>query len=312
MSDRMMWLRPTAKAAGTLIAVALAIALVAALWRAYVIAPWTRDGRVSAEVVHIAPEVSGTVLDVGVADNQFVRRGDMLYRIDPVRFRYAVAQAEAQLSAANAVLQQKVQDAKRRRGMDDLVPGEDIQRANHAVAVAQAEQRRAQVALDVAQLDLARTELRAPADGYVTHLRLRPGDYAVAGRGNVALIDAHSFWVTGYFEETKLHGIRTGAPARIRLMGFDETLDGHVAGVGHGITDVNEHADAQGLPSVEPTFSWIRLAQRIPVRIEIDRVPTGVVLAAGMTCSVDVGARDTEGAPKGRLASLLMRWMRWM
>ncbi|WP_372436637.1 efflux RND transporter periplasmic adaptor subunit [Pandoraea sputorum] len=305
MSDRMIWLRPAARAAGTLVAVALSVALVAALWRVYVVAPWTRDARVSAEVVHIAPEVSGTVRDVAVVDNQRVQRGELLYRIDPERFRYAVAQAEAQLSAATAVMQQKMQDAKRRRGMDDLVPSEDIQRANHAVAIAQAEQRRAQVALDVARLDLTRTELRAPADGYITHLRLRPGDYAVAGRGNVALIDAHSFWVTGYFEETKLHGIRTGAPARIRLMGFDEMLDGHVA----GITDANEHADAQGLPSVEASFSWVRLAQRIPVRIAIDRVPAGVVLAAGMTCSVDVGRSEATGMPKGHLASLLMRWM---
>ncbi len=288
-----------------MVAVALSVALVAALWRVYVVAPWTRDARVSAEVVHIAPEVSGTVRDVAVVDNQRVQRGELLYRIDPERFRYAVAQAEAQLSAATAVMQQKMQDAKRRRGMDDLVPSEDIQRANHAVAIAQAEQRRAQVALDVARLDLTRTELRAPADGYITHLRLRPGDYAVAGRGNVALIDAHSFWVTGYFEETKLHGIRTGAPARIRLMGFDEMLDGHVA----GITDANEHADAQGLPSVEASFSWVRLAQRIPVRIAIDRVPAGVVLAAGMTCSVDVGRSEATGMPKGHLASLLMRWM---
>lgn len=305
----MMWFRPVARAVGTLLAVALAVALVVALWRAYVLAPWTRDGRVSAEVVHIAPEVSGTVLDVAVSDNQLVKRGDLLYRIDPERFRFAVALAEAQLSAASAVSQQKMQDAKRRRGMDDLVPGEDIQRANQAVAIAQAEQRRAQVALDVARLDLARTELRAPADGYITHLRLRPGDYAVAGRGNVALVDAHSFWVTGYFEETKLHGIHTGAPARIRLMGFDAPIDGHVASLGRGITDVNEHADAQGLPSVEPSFSWVRLAQRIPVRIAIDRVPPGVMLAAGMTCSVDVGSTTAGEVPKGRLASLLTRWM---
>lgn len=304
-----MWLRPAAKAAGTLTVLVLAVVLVVALWRAYVVAPWTRDGRVSAEVVRIAPEVSGTVLDVAVSDNQFVRRGDMLYRIDPARFRFAVAQAEAQLSVASATLQQKMQDAKRRRGMDDLVPGEDIQRANQAVAIAQAELRRAQVTLDVARLDLARTELRAPADGFVTHLRLRPGDYAVAGRGNVALLDAHSFWVTGYFEETKLHGIRPGAPARIRLMGSDDIIDGHVAGIGRGITDANEHTDAQGLPSVEASFSWVRLAQRIPVRIEIDRVPPGVVLAAGMTCSVDVGGAQADVTPKGRLAGLLMRWM---
>lgn len=309
MSNRALWVRPVAKAAGTLVVLVLAVMLVVALWRAYVLAPWTRDGRVSAEVVRIAPEISGTVQAVVVSDNQFVRRGDVLYRVDPERFQLALAQAEAQLSAASAVLQQKRQDVQRRRGMDDLVPGEEIQRAGQAVAIALAEQRRAQVALDVARLDLARTELRAPVDGYVTHLRLRPGDYALAGRANIALLDAHSFWITGYFEETKLRGIRPGAPARVRLMGFDDLIDGHVASIGRGITDANEHADAQGLPSVEASFTWIRLAQRIPVRVAIDRVPPGIVLAAGMTCSVDVGPSGQDGTPKGRLASLLMRWM---
>ncbi|ALS62080.1 efflux RND transporter periplasmic adaptor subunit [Pandoraea norimbergensis] len=309
MSNRALWFRPVAKAAGTLAVVGLAVVLVVALWRAYVVAPWTRDGRVSAEVVRIAPEISGTVQDVAVVDNQFVRRGDLLYRVDPERFRLAVSQAEAQLSAARAILQQKQQDARRRRGMDDLVPGEEIQRAGQAVAIAVADQRRAQVALDVARLDLARTELRAPVDGYVTHLRLRPGDYAVAGHASIALLDAHSFWITGYFEETKLRGIHAGAPARIRLMGFDDLIDGHVASIGRGITDANERPDSQGLPSVEPTFSWVRLAQRIPVRVAIDRVPPGIVLAAGMTCSVDVGPSGQGAAPKGALASLLMRWM---
>lgn len=309
MSNSALWFRPVAKAAGTLLVLGLAVVLVVTLWRAYVLAPWTRDGRVSAEVVRIAPEISGTVKDVAVSDNQFVRRGDVLYRVDPERFQLALAQAEAQWSAASAVLQQKRQDAQRRRGMDDLVPGEEIQRAGQAVAIALAEQRRAQVALDVARLDLARTELRAPVDGYVTHLRLRPGDYALAGHANIALLDSHSFWITGYFEETKLRGIREGAPARVKLMGFDDRIDGHVASIGRGITDLNEHADAQGLPSVEPSFTWIRLAQRIPVRVAIDRVPPGIVLAAGMTCSVDVGPTGQGDAPKGRLASLLMRWM---
>ncbi|MEN5418070.1 HlyD family secretion protein [Stenotrophomonas sp. TWI169] len=283
--------------------------LVSALWRAYVVAPWTRDGRVSAQIVRIAPEVSGTVAEVSVADDQYVKRGEVLYRIDNASFALALAQAEAQLAAAEVSLRQKSEEARRRRGMESLVPAEDIQRANQAVAIAQAELRGARVTVDRAKLDLARTELRAPTDGYVTRLRLNKGDYAVAGQPNLALIDAHSFWITGYFEETKLRDIKPGAAAQIRLMGFDQVLPGRVASIGRGITDSNQQADAQGLPSVEPSFSWVRLAQRIPVRLEFDHVPDEVVLAAGMTGSIEVTPSAGTPVPQSRLISLLHRWM---
>jgi multidrug resistance efflux pump len=296
--------------AGLTLAVVIAAGfLVSALWRAYVVAPWTRDGRVSAQIVRIAPEVSGTVAEVSVADDQYVKQGNVLYRIDNASFALALAQAEAQLAAAEVSLRQKTDEARRRRGMESLVPAEDIQRANQAEAIARAELRGARVAVDRAKLDLARTELRAPTDGYVTRLRLNKGDYAVAGQPNLALIDAHSFWITGYFEETKLHGIQPGAAARIRLMGFDQVLPGRVASIGRGITDNNQQADAQGLPSVEPSFSWVRLAQRIPVRVEFEHVPHDVVLAAGMTGSIEVTPSAGTPVPQGRLISLLHRWM---
>lgn len=309
MSSVPSLIKPITRAAVTLLAVAAAGVLVSALWRAYVLAPWTRDGRVSADVVRVAPEIAGTVVEVAVSDNAYVRRGDLLYRIDARRYRLAAEQAEAQWTAATAALRQKTDDARRRRGMDELVPGEEIQRAAHAVAIAEAEQRRAQAALDVARLDLERTAVYAPVDGYVTHLRLRRGDYAVAGHVDIALLDAHSFWITGYFEETKLRSIRPGASAQIKLMGFDALLHGHVASIGRGITNANEQADAQGLPSVEPSFSWVRLAQRIPVRIEIDAVPDGVLLAAGMTGSVEVVEAGEPSVPQGRLAAWLHRWL---
>ncbi|MBW6128454.1 HlyD family efflux transporter periplasmic adaptor subunit, partial [Pseudomonas aeruginosa] len=143
-------------------------------------------------------------------------------------------------------------------------------------------------ALDQARLDLRRSELRSPVDGYVTQLRVQPGDYAAAGRTNIFIVDRRSFWVTGYFEETKLRNVQVGAPATIKLMGFDPLLDGHVASIGRGVADLNESRADSGLPQVSPNFSWIRLAQRVPVRIELDRVPAGVVLAAGMTGSVEV------------------------
>lgn len=309
MSERSISAQHLLRAGLTLVVVVAAGFLVSALWRAYVVAPWTRDGRVSAQIVRIAPEVSGTVAEVSVADDQYVKRGEVLYRIDNASFALALAQAEAQLAAAEVSLRQKTEEARRRRGMESLVPAEDIQRANQAVAIAQAELRGARVAVDRAKLDIARTELRAPTDVYVTRLRLNKGDYAVAGQPNLALIDAHSFWITGYFEETKLRGIKPGAAAQIRLMGFDQVLPGRVASIGRGITDSNQQADAQGLPSVEPSFSWVRLAQRIPVRVEFEHVPHEVVLAAGMTGSIEVTPSAGTPVPQGRLISLLHRWM---
>ncbi len=296
--------------AGLTVAVVVAAGfLISALWRAYVVAPWTRDGRVSAQIVRIAPEVSGTVVEVSVMDDQYVKQGDLLYRIDNAGFALALAQAEALLASAEVSLRQKTEEARRRRGMESLVPAEDIQRANQAAAIARSDLRSAQVAVDRAKLDLARTELRAPTDGYVTRLRLNKGDYAVTGQPNIALIDAHSFWITGYFEETKLRGIQPGASARIRLMGYDQVLPGRVASIGRGITDSNQQADAQGLPSVEPSFSWVRLAQRIPVRVEFQHVPHDVLLAAGMTGSIEVEPSAGAPVPQGRLISLLHRWM---
>jgi len=309
MSERSISAQHLLRAGLTLVVVVAAGFLVSALWRAYVVAPWTRDGRVSAQIVRIAAEVSGTVAEVSVADDQYVKRGEVLYRIDNASFALALAQAEAQLAAAEVSLRQKTEEARRRRGMESLVPAEDIQRANQAVAIAQAELRGARVTVERAKLDLARTELRAPTDGYITRLRLNKGDYAVAGQPNLALIDAHSFWITGYFEETKLRGIKPGAAAQIRLMGFDQVLPGRVASIGRGITDSNQQADAQGLPSVEPSFSWVRLAQRIPVRVEFEHVPQEVVLAAGMTGSIEVTPSAGTPVPQGRLISLLHRWM---
>lgn len=309
MSERSFPAKTLLRAGLTLAVVIAAGLLVCALWRAYVVAPWTRDGRVSAQIVRIASEVSGTVADVSVTDDQYVKQGEVLYRIDNASFTLALAQAEAQLAAAEIALRQKTGEARRRRGMESLVPAEEIQRANQAVAIAQAELRSAQVTVDRAKLDLARTVLRAPTDGYITRLRLNKGDYAVAGQPNIALLDARSFWITGYFEETKLRAIQPGAAARIRLMGFDQVLSGRVASIGRGITDTNQQADAQGLPSVEPSFSWVRLAQRIPVRIEFEHVPHEVVLAAGMTGSIEVAPSAGAPAPQGRLISLLHRWL---
>jgi multidrug resistance efflux pump len=164
----------------------------------------------------------------------------------------------------------------------------------------------AQAAVDLAKYDLARATLYAPVTGIVTHLRLQTGDYATAGRPYITLIDTHSFQVIAYFEETKLGHVREGDQASIRLMGFPQRLKGHVGSIGRGINNQNDQVDARGLPEVDPVFDWVRLAQRIPVDVVIDEVPAGVLLASGMTCSVNVG-REVP-VQKG-LAGRVQRWL---
>ena len=296
-------IRATIRVAVTLAMVAVALVLGSALWRTYMIAPWTRDGRVRAYVVDIAPEVSGTVVEVPVADNQRVHRGQKLFVIDPSRFRLAIATAHAHLETANEDLRLRQSDAKRRQGLGGIVSAEERERVSSTASTAQAAVDAAQAELDLATLNLARATLYAPVNGYVTNLSLRTGDYVTAGSPRIALIDADSFWVYGYFEETKLGAVHVGDPARIKLMGYATLLSGHVDSIARGIQDQNGSADRLGLQDVSPVFTWVRLAQRIPVRVHIDRIPEGLLLAAGMTCSISVGAEARRS--RARLGSWL-------
>ena len=290
----------------TLAMLVVAALLVGALWQRYMLSPWTRDGRVRAEVVDIAPEVSGTVVDVPVTDYQLVHRGDVLFTIDPVRFKLAIASAQASVDGAKQQLQLSESDARRRQGLTGVVSAEEQERTRSTATVASAQLESAQAALDLAKLNLERSVLRSPVNGYVTNLRLRVGDYANAGQPKVAVIDADSFWISGYFEETKLAQMHPGDPARIKLMGYTPILTGHIDTIARGINDRNSAPDGLGLQDVNPVFTWVRLAQRIPVRIHIDQVPDGVILAAGTTCSISIGA-DTAppNGPVGRFRQWL-------
>jgi multidrug resistance efflux pump len=290
----------------TLAIVAAAVFVIVQIWNVYMLAPWTRDGRVFAQTVVVAPEVSGTVISVPLSDNQLIQKGAVLFQIDPQRFQLAVAQAQAQLDAARLQLQARQQDVARRRGLSGLISREDVENTGIASAVAAADVTGAQAAVDLAKYDLARTTLTAPVTGIVTHLRLQSGDYATAGRPYITLIDTHSFQVIAYFEETKLAHVHEGDRASIRLMGFPQRLQGHVGSIGRGINDQNDQVNARGLPEVDPVFDWVRLAQRIPVDVMIDAVPPGVLLASGMTCSVNVG-REVP-VQKG-LAGHVQRWL---
>jgi multidrug resistance efflux pump len=270
----------------------VAILLGAALWHYYMIDPWTRDGTVRAEVVAIAPEVSGTVVDIKVIDNQFVHKGDVLYVIDPVRFRLALAQAQAMAeSHRQDMLVAQQQSARRQRLTDLAASAEEKEQFNGNAAVAAANYNEALAQVDVAKLNLERSVIKAPVNGYVTNFLLRQGDYATAGQQNVSVIDSDSFWVAGYFEETKLADIHRGDVAHIKLMGFPGDVIGHVDSLSRGITDQNGASGTEGLANVNPVFTWVRLAQRFPVRIHVDHVPADVELSMGMTCTINIGDR---------------------
>jgi multidrug resistance efflux pump len=304
----MHYFKPLIRSFLTVATVALTVFFVAVLWHEYVLAPWTRDGRVSADVVQIAPEVSGTVSALTVMDNQLVRRGDVLYVIDPERYQLAIDAAQAEVDAKHDDMLMLAATAERHSKLNGVVSAESVEQTRAAALVAKSAYNKAIVARNIANLDMERSTIRSPVDGYVTNLRLHVGDYAIAGVTKVAVLDANSFWITGYFEETKLRKIRVGDVAAIRLMGFDQRVEGRVESIGRGIADANEASGSLGLPEVDPVFTWVRLAQRIPVRIRIDGVPSGVGLAAGMTCSVAIGEAATDGA-KGRLVSLVRGFM---
>jgi multidrug resistance efflux pump len=273
---------------GALVIVSIILAVLA--FERYEYSPWTRDGRISAYVVDTAPEISGLVIAVPVEDNQFVHKGDLLYEIDARDYDAALKRSQAAVDAAKAKLTLEKQNLQRRL---KLMPGDvSVQeRESYATAVQadQADLDGAEAAIYKAKIDLERCQIRSPVNGWVTNLSVRSGNYAVTGQRQMSIIDADSYWISGYFEETRLKNIRVGDPARAVLMGFpDDELLGHVESLNRGIADTNTTANLQGLPEVNPVFTWVRLAQRIPIRIHIDKMPDNVHLAIGETCTVHI------------------------
>ena len=281
-------------------AIALVALLIAALtWQQYVRAPWTRDGTVRVQVANIAPQVSGQINELRVVDNQFVHKGDVLYIIDPFDFEVAQRTGVATAQQRAADLQVKQVASERRQHLTDLAttPEEQQTFAGNAVQ-AKAALDAAQQQLAQAQINLKRTRVVSPVNGYVTNLLMRVGDFAHAGTSNISIIDADSFWIDGYFEETKMAQICVGDRAEAKLMGYSQPIIGYVETITRGISVPNAAAGTQGLPNVDPVFTWVRLAQRVPVRISIDKVPPGVPLVSGMTATVTV--RRAEGTDDGR------------
>jgi multidrug resistance efflux pump len=274
----------------TLGTVAVAVSLAWAMWEAYMAAPWTRDGTVRAYVVTVAPEVAGRILKLPVADNQFVHKGDELFEIDPADYRIALERAQAQARRDAAALDYARANAARKADLEAKGwTSKDIyQQTTSTLHESEAAMALDQAAISKAQLDLSRTIVRSPVNGYVTNLLAQLGDYGNVGQKIISLVDADSYWIDGYFEETNLGRIQEGDPATVKLMGYRQLIRGHVVGVARGIEVPNAQPDQAGLASVNPIFTWVRLAQRVPVRIHIDQVPDGVRLVAGMTATVQI------------------------
>lgn len=273
----------------TLVTVAIAGFLGWQLWLYYMQAPWTRDGRVRAEVVQAASDVSGLVSEILVHDNQAVVKGQVLFRIDQARFALALRQAEAGVVQARAASDEAQREMNRFHQLTTLEVSEERQQQRVAAAAeAGAAYALALAQRDVAKLNLERSDVRASVNGLVTNFGLRAGDYVDAGHAVFAVIDSDSFYVDGYFEETKLPRIAVGDRARVYLVGERGVIEGHVDSVAGGIADRERQESADLLANVNPTFSWVRLAQRVPVRIALDHVPPGERLVTGRTATVEV------------------------
>nr|WP_294553026.1 efflux RND transporter periplasmic adaptor subunit [uncultured Rhodopila sp.] len=282
----------------TRVAITLAAVLVAALvawrlWIYYEVAPWTRDARVSADIVGVTPDVSGLVSEVRVRDNQTVHRGDVLFAVDPARFELALRQAQAVVASRQATLAQAVRDFNRYSALTTTeVSRQQVEQAQAAEETAAAGFQQAVADRDLAQLNLDRSRVTASVNGIISNFDLRPGDYVTAGHPVTALVDTDSLRIDAYFEETRLPRIHIGDRVRIRLMGVSERLSGHVESIAGGIEDRERQSGANLLANVNPTFDWVRLAQRIPVRIALDNVPPAVRVIPGRTATVDVVGAD--------------------
>lgn len=287
------------RSAATIVIVLIAIVIGVWMWNHYERSPWTRDGRVRADVVRVTPDISGLVTSVEVHDNQTVKAGDLLFVLDRPRYTLAVEQARAGVASAEATLRQARREANRDRALGDLVATETHEQNVARVATAQAALAEARSTLDGALLNLKRTQVHASVDGTVTNLDLHPGDYLAAGNQAMALVDAASLRVEGYFEETKLPLIRIGAPVTVKLMGEDEPLHGRVESIAAGISEDSRGMSGNLLPDVQATFSWVRLAQRIPVRVKLTDVPADVRLILGRTATVTVEPEQTP-KPQGK------------
>ncbi|OAT23991.1 putative membrane protein [Buttiauxella gaviniae ATCC 51604] len=279
----------TIKYFSTLVIFAAAIIVGWLLWNYYMQSPWTRDGKVRAEQVSITPQVSGTITQLNIEDNQFVKAGTVLFTIDATPYHIAQLNAEAQLAQSQSELSKASNEANRRKNLPrNYISAEDMDTANINVKAAQAAVKAAEATVEQAKWQISQTTVTAPVDGWVTNLSTRTGNYATSGQPVFALVDSHSFYVVGYFEETKLRHIHPGDLAEIVLYSGNVPLSGKVQSIGRAIYDQSVESDSDLVADIKPNVPWVRLAQRVPVRIQLNQIPQGITLVSGTTCTVSI------------------------
>ena len=297
----------------TLTTVGVAVWVVAFMFRDYLLNPWTRNGQVDAYIVTMTPRVTGPIVELPIKDNQSVRKGDLLFRIDPRTFQDAVEADEAMLEQAVAARAEAQDQVNRARSLHKRDPGAVskltlVQKENDLLS-AKGVVRGARADLHSAKLNLTFTRVVAPVDGFVTHLQIDIGSHVVANQPVLALVDSDSFWVVGFFKETQIEHIHPGDKAIVKLMAYpDKPIEGVVNSLGWGIaTQDGTPASDDLLPQINPSFDWIRLAQRVPVRIHPTEIPPGVQLRVGTTATVIVLHDDDPAKRKKQWIRDLLR-----
>jgi len=287
--------RKIARTAITLILVLLAFVAIFRAWVYYTESPWTRDARFSADVVAIAPDVSGLIERVDVRDNQLIKKDQVLFTIDQPRYQKAVEEAEADVAYYNALASEKRREAGRRNQLGiQAMSREEIDQANNVLQTVLHQLAKAEATRDLAKLDLERTVIRAPADGWVTNLNVYSGEFITRGSTAVALVKQNSFYIQAYMEETKLEGVRPGYRAEITPLGSNKVLKGTVDSMAAGVTNASSSNDANGMATVDSNLEWVRLAQRVPVRIRLDQQQANLWPAGTTATVVITGARDRD------------------
>ncbi|MDO6618136.1 HlyD family secretion protein [Shewanella sp. 6_MG-2023] len=277
----------------TLLLMAAAIGVLYTQYQTYTANPWTRDGQVRAYVIQVTPRVTGQIVSVNVTDNSHVQKGDVLFEIDSSLYKTSLDKAVATEKQSQALVRKAQNESNRAIELEKLTPGAQsvltLNNLQNAVETAQANLLMAKAQVAEAKLNLAYTKITAPTDGYITNLNYRVGSQVVANSPVVALIDENSFWIDGFFKETDLKDVAIDNKAQVTLMMHDQvTLEGKVQSIGYGISKTDGSTGNSLLPNVNPNFEWIRLAQRIPVKIKLDKLPEDIQLRVGMTASVKI------------------------
>ncbi|MBS0849572.1 p-hydroxybenzoic acid efflux pump subunit AaeA [Citrobacter sp. JGM124] len=294
----------------TVVLVILACIAIFRAWAFYTESPWTRDARFSADIVAIAPDVSGLISEVNVRDNQLVKKDQVLFIIDRERYQKALTEAQADVDYYQALVSEKRREAGRRNSLgSNAISREEIDQSNNVLQTAVHQLSKSEALRDVADLDLQRTVIRAPADGWVTNLNVHTGEFITRGSTAVALVKQDSFYIQAYMEETKLEGIRPGYRVQITPLGSNQILHGTVDSISAGVANPSSTNDAKGIASIDSNLEWVRLAQRVPVRIHLDEQP-GIIYPAGTTATVVVTGEQDRSAEKDSLFMKLMHRIR--